>query len=250
MKKIQQKKVYKLWWEYLKKSPNYKKLCISFQKNTTDLKLLNRFISNWKFFGDVHGDTFERWWERNNSLIDRSKRVVWNVSETFFQDSAEVIGYIQALQLRRGEKARRPTADEFIKKFATVNFPGYVYLKIATHSGKKREELEKEIFKVIKEHKNSCHGGKWAEIYDALDTLRLGLNGPVGVLKYERIDTLQEYLDAYEKGRPNIKNYKLGNDDPDYRKRNDQYICANRIITNVEEGLFPGEFRTKKDAIK
>lgn len=246
MKKIQQKEVYKLWWDYLKKSPDYKNLCISFQENTTDLKLLNRFIWTWKFFGDVHGDTFECWWKKKRSLIDRGKRAVWNVSETFVQDSAEVIGYIQALQIKRGEKTRRPTADEFIKEFSTVNFPGHVYLKICTHSGKTREEFEKEIFEAIKQHKKSCHEGEWAEIYDALDTIRLGSNGPVGVLKYERIDTLRDYLNVYEKGRPDLKNYKFGNDDSNYRKLNDQYICAERIIKNVENGVFPGNFRTAK----
>lgn len=246
MKKIQQEAVYKLWWDYLKKGPDYEKLCYSFQKNKPDPKLLNRFISNWKFFGDVHGDTFDRWWKEKHSFIDRSMRAVWNVSETFVQDSTEVIAYIKALQLRRGEKTRRPTAEEFIKEFSTVNFPGYVYLKISTHSGKKREEIEKEIFEAIKQHKKSCHEGKWAEIYDALNTIRLGLNGPVGVLKYDRIDTLRDYLNVFEKGRPDLKNYKFGNDDSNYRKLNDQYICAERIIKNVENGVFPGNFRTTK----
>jgi|GEM_PF-3069108 len=235
--------IFNTWWGYLEQSTDYKKLCTSFQKERPALKLLNKFISTWRFFGDVHSSTFSQWWEAKRDVLTKDGRAAWNISETFIQDGHAVIDYINSVQIIRGAKTRKPTAEEFIEAFSTTKFPGYIYLKVSTHGDKKRDELGKEIFKIIREHKKSCHAGECRGIYDDLNTLRLGLNGPAGALKYERIRELKIYLDIYKNGRPDSRKFKFGNDDANYRKINDQYICAKRIIENVERGVFPGEFR-------
>jgi hypothetical protein len=258
------KKKYKLWWDYLCYSKNYEEFCdlvISLDKERSglDFDLFDRIesyyatkrehgdkepldaeyddwwglYSNWKFFGDVRAD-FEVWWRErmsaSNDIVDLREPEVMKKLSLFT---------LKLIKLKRTEN-RFPNISEFMNYLCSD--PSYVLVAIPTK--KPMKKIYQEI-KFIRDNWRREIGR------DAMrDDNELKFTGRL------RHDDVNRYLDIYKfrDSNPDMKWEEIilnkgkeaerdsANNENMQRKFRRYVEKAEKIVSNVEQGIFPGKY--------
>lgn len=245
---IDDEQIYELWIEYLRRSEDYKILCEYVNKNgflslgatPESLKGKEFLPVTYLFFGDIYKQSFKETFSKISTWLETFSSLsssVENYSNLIESDVEQLIS-----NLKRTNK-REPNIYElknvivqFIKNSSTL------YLKVEL-SNTTMKNIKKRITEILKERK---------KIIKTIPSLMPNQNIRLEELeRYLRIfDYRKDGLD-YDKIlsiEPHRKTTKNHENAEDYAKRafkrDLQY--AKKIIKNVEKGLFPGEYHSKK----
>jgi hypothetical protein len=267
MTDITDKDIYHLWWEYLKRSESYQLFCAWHRerKEKPDLPLPEKLQAAAKdpsehpltylfnVFLDVHAEAyhgqpygFEVWWDRQKHLIQAIQNAAEN--DTRVRDFGRVVHdemQSAAERLARCE-GRPPSFNDFkgfFRKQLGQSMPPRLYLEIdltAPETG----PLLKEINEFILKEKKSVRVRAWQLLGDRT-------TWPTSPLVFVE---LKRYLMVYDLNRKGLKIQEIvrkvgtGSQRKNYSDENVQTVFredlakAERIIKNVEQGLFPGYY--------
>ena len=263
-RKPSEKEVYRLWWEYLKRSEVYKGYCSLVPKamkligkkhgslkNTLTKLMLTEYPferrdpmsllfkdymwRNWEYFGDVFNDSFDDWWKKGKPYQNKLPVLVLNdpVDRKFLTFFAE--------EFQKKQKARKKplTPDETLKILTEKEWD-FIFLAVPMIGGVTMEEISKQIADIRK---------KWADKFDIEDFNMRRFTNPVGRVRF---DEMKRYLRVYDLWKQGLKMKEIVAEvDPD-RRGNDADVLrsfrndlqkAKKIIFNVECGSFPEEPR-------
>ena len=236
------KKYFKLWWEYLKRSEDYKCYCFLLrkQKNNSSLKLPEQLTTViyhkmdyiYGLNGDIFNDTFENWYIFKKYEIDRLNKHYQNMtilkSNEFFKIDIDIV--IQELTQKF---KREPTLRElqaFYKNDSSNNSGYYVV-----------DPYEPKVIETLKELIKKTDGTPRKPIikYDAI-TRYLKIYDLYK--KFERVKTKPgEVLDeVIKKFYPNFNPLYDENADTKRQMFSRDNKNAKRIIKNTENEIFPG----------
>lgn len=252
MQEITEKQKYELWWEYLLESNAYKAYCEFQRKKRKDPKLKwprkklpsMGLSSTFAFFFDVFSNSFEDWWENKEDLhsgipIYGDKSMEYSKQQATYEFNSTIKRFFKS-------HGREPSLDEFRKVFIERLFdylPASFMIRIYMHPKQSNTELKKQFGKLLEEKISQPDVQNWEK------ELKKGWIPIVGRFRY---DELRRYLGVYrlktsgmkiddimEKLDPNVTRNKV-----DFYQ---DIRHAKKIIQNVEDGCFPGEYYVKKD---
>ncbi|MBL7175276.1 MAG: hypothetical protein ISS66_05560 [Desulfobacteraceae bacterium] len=273
-----QKELYRLWFEYLKRSDDYKEYC-----EFVRLKIANPFLpypdkfegggdsmahkrlffqNVYKMFFNVHEINFQKWWQHRNEKIafeqnSPSGGLIEELRTTIIFDYLEGLlnvedGLEYCISNFAELEGREPTARE-LKDCYVGNLkdnPEIMLLMVSLNFEPK--DIKKAFDQIIESKKQefaNLKPGRWITVYRN--------KKPTGK---PRIDELQKYLDVYDLWKEKVQNRQPGDpsgwdeiiqhfepgrtvsNDGDRRVYLRYKQNAEKIISNVEEGYFPGEY--------
>lgn len=249
------KEDYMLWREYLTRSDKYKRFCQLIGEGhipdktarenrrlaAPDKKILldEHLIKTWEFFGDVFNEEFENWWPPK--IPEKLKPVV-ELGEAIKKPSAFMLFYINRFFRKTG---RNPS----IQEFADFSEYDFVYVRIRMTDDVTMKDIVKEINAIKKStRKVNLMRPKEARSSESLYDKRY--HTPTGKIYHT---ALNGYLNIYDLKKKNLKWDEIIEQHPlpllgvkksENRKRT--YLLYNekavKIIQNVEEGYFPGNY--------
>lgn len=255
------KEVLRLWWEYLKRSNIYKEFSeyewenekkgIPFSKIKWPKKFqvkvrgkyeLNPNLRSYRFeYMCVHYITFENWW-KYRELKEReadSRLEIYDFKE-------DINSCIETFKEYNG---REPTLQEFKDKFVEQKkvFNIVLYLKIDLLSPFRTEDLLKQIGKILKERRRNPYirGLRSKVNLEPFSNAEIKEN-------YLRREELWRYLRIYDYKKQDLSMRdvveKEGKDSTNSDIRSMFYQDlkrAEKIIRNVELGIFPGDYQSQ-----
>lgn len=240
-KKQERLKFYRLHWEYLRRSELYKELCLWVRKTKKDptLKLPEKFvlkrdnqtgkimqrhpvIRTYFEHGDIHAHSFEDWFDfKNNNRLRNQKNADEKGIEIYQKEVKQTIKQmIKTYKKDCEEQKIEPTLDEF------HDFAEY-YLNDWENNWSPTYVIKSMLF--------SDHNDMAEALKEKCKKTR---KTPVF------LDALEEHLKVYDQKISGLKNKQIARDeddlesDPPRRHRRK----AERIIENVEKGIFPGQY--------
>jgi hypothetical protein len=265
MLKSKQKKIYELWFEYLKRSVDYKEFCEWYQKKKENPSLNIPFPKKFENiekpsqfrklsepfffingrFGDVHKVSFNTWWAHNKGLLLKDEMVSQS-GPGFVEDYLDYVErdinqVIDDFKLWVGREPTLSELKEYFIKLLKNYFPFRAYLMI--NPLEKSSILNKAVNKKILDLKNKKSLHK-----DLISVNRY--RKPIG---QQRLDKIERYLNAYDLKQVNYTWQEIANslkyqesysiDEADLKREVFRDIKkAKNIIKNVEEGYFPGKY--------
>lgn len=266
------KNLYRLWWEYLKRSDRYKKYIAWEEKVEQDKQLsipkelMSYHDSLWwtaRNFGNVHKNKFTQWWkdEQNNKLP-------CPITLTFRENNLRIVDYREVIDrdikkiYRKFKKeiGREPSINELthnIKMYMNKKSAERLYLLI-NFQFDATDDITRLFHDVLKKRKKEC----------SIREKGMKLKGMQLKLTTEKrhYEELQRYLAIYDKCKAGEtiseiartiedekedKKEDKGDDEskpPEYYAPDTERICrrdrakARKIIHNVERGYFPGDY--------
>jgi hypothetical protein len=235
---------FKLRWEYLKRSGEYKKYCEwkrfggkkpdcewanAANQGQKELTMLDYCEFNYSFFGDIHENSFETWWENRPRHIFEYGAIVENDIDKCIENFKKCEG-------------REPSLEEFKTKFVgKIKDHYHVYLRINLVAADVKE-LGAVFENILKERKTDGFV-KSAECFICLPE-----NGRMA-------KELEHYLKIYDQKEMDLSTEKIikkvgteaEKNDPKNLYNQDQYRAklakARKIIYNVERCQFPGKYQ-------
>lgn len=253
-----EREIYNLWWEYLKRSKDYKEYCEFQRRKNIETHAPKKFQVNVKrgyippvtiayhWFGDVHVNSFEKWWEFHQRKA--TNEAVKIVSDSIIDYSDVVTQHMEiCIDSFIAQKGRTPTLDEFTFYFSDYmksDKDGFIYLWVNPwHAPIK--EMTKRFEEIVTEQKRNIPQIQKIEL--ALEKYRKPSS-----LNRIRLDELKRYLQVYDLRNRGLKwndiIKKLNRTDDKaiieiVRVEFHRYLRkAKAIIKNVERGIFPGEY--------
>jgi hypothetical protein len=259
-----EKELFRLWIEYLKRSPDYKEFCEWMAKKRKNPKLLPpikfhkdpktgsspKEISNYFSFGPVHDPrwSFDDWW------IDHKKKLTYRKNYSIPRAVENYLEFIEkdidsCVESFKRRKGRKPTLqkfrDYFLKRLNTETHFSFFMI----NNAESKEIIEAEFKKMLKERKRDplIKGHE-------LSCKRRYLPST----NYVRMDELRRHLRIYDKKiKEGLKIDEIIKTDEYYRTRKEKDEIARRlvymdvtkakkIIENVEHGIFPGKYEGVK----
>ncbi len=230
------KQFYKLWWEYLHRSENYRELC---EHMRTDKPLPDKFINpnhpqsctkivyTYLHNLDIHQLTFEEWYEYKISCFKNNEKAQQKMCIRQYDDylKEEIDGSICFLKRTLG---RDPTIQEF-KNFlfddSQTKFRknwAFVIEPYRMAKPKVLKIIQDEIAKYRKK-----------------------------VIRYDEIERYLKIFDLKQEGLTikaiinKIDPNRSGDDDAVIRTFRRDISNAKEIIKNVENGNFPGKYNQR-----
>ena len=274
MNQDEQKEVYRLWWEYLKRSEDYKEFCGWMRKKREDRKtpvpekfkpkldkkggkINHHIVLTFMGFGDVHAYTFEEWWdwmkekmeEREQNKIHCWPKAIENYLVWYIEtciDSFETDKDGQGLTLEDVKRGLKKHFVEHVKRFD----PGSLFLMIDPAKGKTKELCEEFKQIIIAKKKDPLVKGR-ERIYKQR----------AEPCTQVRIEALKRYLAVYDASKKRNKNTytlkdvirEIGTNVDKENLNSEKAVdvvraygaClqkARKIIRNTEYGIFPGAY--------
>lgn len=262
-----QKDIYRLWWEYLKLSDDYKKYCISpaFRKQIKKEEDAQRIFpwpefvvqlyktqsyakdltDTYESFGNVHTDLFDEFWERKGKDL-----------KLYFPSSISNFSMTFELLCRNYEhldSKGRPNLKEFQKYVLDFlnNNKYMITLEILfAHPVNKIEADFKKLlnkkFKTI-EVKVFGKASQWFRCKNLVPTPNVRMDE---VKRY--LEVLKVYKDHKLKGK---EAFKKVIPDGKYSNKNQRRAFfrdkekGERILKNVEAGYFPGYYESRDEKV-
>lgn len=318
-KTVKEKEIYRLWWEYLKRSEDYKKFCDWMpkwkeDKDTSDKthsacrrlgirhpndeiglmydrvsqtvyqaldqyddpvikrldksKKLDSFTELFSVFGNVHSDSFENWWERQGQhLKDIHDKYIGRNFDTglisigFKRPVCGVEDYREFIKRDinwciskfRFKNEREPTCEELGDSLLEriSSHEGYVYLVVDVVD-KSLEDLGKQFMEIVKKHKQDTSIKQLKEDHRKYF---VPICNTIHKDNYIRTKEIKRYLKVYDLKKARWKMAKIiQNISPssNHKEVNVQRAFyqdkkrAEKIIKNVEQGVFPGEYQPSR----
>ncbi len=243
------KVMFKLFYDYLKESENYKKLCEEARKHilpnteTPDYTVIdwasipasipNYLRITYMRYGDIHKVEFDKWYENIIKTRKReNKSRLARIEDGTDAISKDIDLCISIFKTREG---REPTGLELKADLLSMlekNKPYETYFKVwrMWFSIYETISLKDEFSKILKkDFKQESHA-----------------------------TILERYLQVYRQKKKRVKNDKIKLSDElmpkcgglDHSDLNDYNRYANKIIENAERGIFPGRYRDKEKRYK
>lgn len=258
--KIYEKEVYRLWWEYLKRSDKYKSYCEYLPRAVEKIKKkkitygdINKlFISahskkyadvveqsfytdwmaeNYDFFGDVFKNSFDNWWDKRDIFRNKLSIIVLNDPKA----CKILLSFAQDIRNRQKNKNKLPSPEKTLK-ILTESEKKYIFLALPMVGDMIVHDISKEIADIRK---------KWAEEFDIEDYHFRRFSMPVSRVRF---DELKRYLRVYDYHKEGLKMKEIiAKIDPNRSADNANVLRsfymdlkkAKRVIKNVEFGSFP-----------
>ena len=267
MSDLNDKDIYKLWWEYLKRSEDYKSFC-EWQKarrRDADTPLpksltkkirgdLNKhpFTHIYAYFLDVHAETlkgkpynFEIWWKKQQKVL---KAIEENNTRPSVVDYSELIQKEMraCLTVLKHAKGREPTAEELIKQFSfqiKKAIPPKIYVQIDLTKDE-IGPLVRGVNHFMVEEKKKPRFSFWEKLHEQP-------NWPKSKIRFLELKRFLLVYDYHSEGLPmeqivlkvgtraQKENYS---DDAVISGFEEDLAKAVRIVKNVEQGSFPGYY--------
>lgn len=214
-KEVSDKEVYRLWWEYLKRSQNYKEFCEGISarnlNQTSDLSGLERlnrifalskerasdlvregkenpFYGGYMTWGDVFRSTFDKWWSLR---INLPKGAVSDYCERIDSDMLHVQSNLSA------KLGREPSLGEFKNNFKEMlginSFKSYLVVDLSQETNE--DELKKQFIKTIRAKKKAYLLAKEDPIFKQRAAYSRLWETPTKPLRF---DEVSNYLKIYD----------------------------------------------------
>lgn len=261
-KKPPEKEVYRLWWEYLKRSEVYKAYCsfvpqavkivkkkagsfpeaikklmlseYPFQQDDPMSILFPKYmLRNWEYFGDVFNDFFDDWWKKGKPSQNKLPVIVMNDP-----NASKALPFF-AEEFRKQQKARKkPLSPEETLTILAESEWEFIFLAVPMVGCVTIEDISKQIADIRK---------KWAKKFDVEDFYFRRFSNPVSRV---RMDEMKRYLRVYDLKQQGLKMKEIiAEIDPNRRGDNADVLRsfrsdlkkAKNIIRSVESGSFPEE---------
>ena len=249
---VSEKEVYRLWREYLKES-RYAKFCERL-RNYKGQGLPEWFKSDpfsfhyWQW-GDITipFKTWWEWWSKKNSnqnvIFDRhTQDIPKKKAVSIYSGKGDTNFCLNEL---RGRLGREPSAVEFIEfytKYIEGN-PDSTYLKVDHFETNDIEDLRDQFTKLIRKQRKIPLGTNEVPAKEYVDNKKRWREP---TKKNPPLRELRRYLDLYRQRvihKVSIIQLELEGHNGDTVRRDIRY--AKRIIENVEQGYFPGDYQDK-----
>lgn len=267
------KKIYRLWWEYLKRSDIYSEIC-DMRSNKIEYKEAsgcytlgeyckkgyeahclskgkkpekrsdeewNLISGNLRIFGNVINRDFDEWWDASNNWIRRysSKKpsVIDLGDHTIYGNKSQKKVLCENLPFP--DKTKPPSPQKMLKEMASDQ--SYVLLAIPLVGETNMEDISSQI-KIIRDRYK-----KYESVKKADAELRVWFL-PTTRIRY---DELKFYLEVYDLRKQGLKLTEVikmkhpkenEKDAAIQREFNRFHSNAKKIIKNVEKGYFPGNY--------
>lgn len=281
-----EKRIYKEWIEYLRRSDDYKIFCdiIQKKKRSPSFPIPHKFKdskypSNYFMFGPIHSSewNFDEWWKYRKHALSLLKGLpVKNyIARKILKinDEWQATGIVEDLSqvfdrlfhscistFKFYNENREPTLSEFKEYFCKQLKDGdAIYQDIVLRidpRGEKTEIILSELKRIIKRKR------QLAKVMTKELHSKLYLKPTT---RHIRLDELERYRKVYDLRKKDfdprniiqMMNPKDDCENPDVqRSYRDFFLKAKKIITNVESGMFPGAYdettlrRKKRNAKK
>lgn len=246
---MEEKEIYKLWYEYLKRSDDYKEFCLWMRKKRKNSSLpvpekyrknkhggTHPFVFTFLRFHDVHKNSFEKWYKyhkeiRRNIRNSRTPKGINNYSDFVGYDINRCVG---SFKRREG---REPTIQELKNSLANLmKKEKYALWLMVSPVGREIKELTRQFAEIIKKHK------------DETCSQELQYKRNLELTSKRRIKEMENYLKVYELRSTGLKWMSttakiFGGYTKDRQREVMRYYSkAKKIIKNVERGVFPGKY--------
>ncbi len=210
MVKAEEKEIYRLWWEYLKRSDRYKTFL---EKNRGKISYADALKAGLKeplnftalIFGDVHSQSFEKWWKKEthnpmsriNPDSSGKQNYIKDAMDEVLFDIRHVYGGIRLKRdlepedLQISHLPNIITEDELIDAFRDhMQFlSDWGTIRIEVHLHAPMEELVKEFRGLLSQKRKEHKAREFA----------MKLKGIKGKPTKDKLkDELQRYLDVYD----------------------------------------------------
>jgi hypothetical protein len=274
--KAEEKEIYRLWWEYLKRSECYKSHLEEMEWNFSYVDALSAGLDeplNFTalFFGDIWNQSFEQWWKREMNKVATRAKPDPAVRHPHIEDALpDVLMGISFAYYRFMERnyIQAPNEDQlkngFLNHMRSLSRHGKVTLIVDIHAP--MEELVKEFRGYISQKRKDHKAREYA----------MKIKGIKGKPTKDKLrDELQRYLDVYDltneglsieqiiekigtpaqresvkKKRQSAKERETSDKSKDHgydsetveRMYRRDLEKAKRIIDNVGRGFFPGDY--------
>jgi hypothetical protein len=260
---IKSEEYYSLFWEYLKRSQKYKMFCETFAGvlpmqllGSNELSIFAKkqkinpvvFVNYYNAFGNIHISDFKDWWEKNKQQLMSEKLIVSDLStdnEFLFDLTNLVLGIIFQFRERNVSKFSAEdirTIRKNMQNFFSCAGKDSVYLKLNINRRVNYGNVSRMIKKIVTEKNN---------------IMQIPPSTKVNRLMKNEINAYLQVYDPRKKGMTyqniikKISTNKTELANPDDRvfwssyARKNRY--AKRIIKNIENGKFPGEYEDKRN---
>jgi hypothetical protein len=241
------KRTYELWFEFLLLSKNYKDFCewkrtkgkkasYELPEKFNKLDIILPFTIGYHNFGDIYKVPFNKWWEIKKSFFLTRKL---SRSVVKFTVGTEIENAIESFKLAEG---RNPSLNEFKEYFiGLMDSPKRVILSVTLKRAETVQDLGLQFDKLIRRLEPKFRSNNWPWEWKFPTTTK-------------RLEEIQRYLDVYKlyclQGRSpseiasQMKHYSEHVSSSREKRRMIQSDIRNaeRIIRNVEKGIFPGKY--------
>lgn len=268
-----EKDYYNLWWEYLKRSDAYKNLCdkrfeiLKFCQSQSEINLEDcykiddtsvelsgveysieefiRLVRVFSNFGDVFNTDFENWWEKIKTPVSRKP----------VKDLCTIEELTNMLLPYYGLFKSNYDIADAVKSICGNLYlfeQRYLYLKVDVMGKATSREIASEIAGMKAKRKKDKVFKILSKIYHEEDVR------PTAPIYYDELRRYLNVYDLYSEGglkkvietihpECNLSNYEYDEDenlsrDSIERELRRDLEKARKIITNVEQGYFPGEY--------
>lgn len=260
---VSEKDIYRLWWEYLKRSEHYKEYCdiepypikivekadkyIAVVMNPKTKKLSPKTISdeqfyliwnmqrNWDTFGNIFKTKFDDWWKKRK--IPNKELPVLPLNDPDICTKLPL--FVEMNNELKKSKAKYPSPDQVLAQLIKSE-PNYIFLAVPMVGNVTTEEISTQIASIRLEYRNE-------PIYRLADYLYKRFKRPISRVRF---DELKRYLRVYDFKQDGLTMKQIiAEIDPDHkgfdvdvvRSFRSHLQKAKKLIANVEQGIFPEE---------
>jgi len=262
-----QKEFYRLWFEYLRRSDDYKEFCEWYRASLKDESLplpgkfitlppgANPYIMLLSTFSDVYSTSFDEWWERQKVRLEQvfKNREPGPVGEPSLEDDLD-----RCIDAFKQSEGREPSANELKTNFLQfLKRKSDETLLLSVDMTYEPKAIKDGFDKWLKSN------GVKKKIADAKPWKWLKANRYKKPTRKGGFHMLQKYLEVYDLWEEKVQNKKTGDPggwdqiihhfEPGWDLNGDHRLSklkvyqdykrkAKNIISNTERGYFPGDY--------
>ena len=243
-----EKEIYKLWWEYLKRSEEYKrwlnekspqwdahlKVCESWEQGSAPIvqpaesTQWGKWIVLYHRFGNVHKTKFEKWWHIKEPEL--SNLAVEDYLSSWLRfDIAQCFANVKA------DPSDRDTFQREFKNIFQQRLESSTALYLIVHCNAPLKKLEVDFFNLVKAKRREVKVREFRR-YKLL----------IGRIQFSEIKRYLRVFDIWKRNSTDwlrivSERVKDHNNNEEVPIRRD-LKKAKQIIKNVEGGIFPGKY--------
>lgn len=240
---VTEKEKYQLWRGYLQESPKYKTLCEWHRENQKNPELpwpeeLPRSLGlSFDFFGDIYAVSFEKWWATKKDRDPGIGVIEYDRQQANHEIDSTIKNFVRS-------HGREPTLHEFKEDFVKRLFdhlPGCSPFRVCFHPSMSTKDLSSQFSELIRAKRELPETQSWEKEY------RRGWLPMTGRFRHDQI---RRYLEVYRLDKKGKKISDIAGALDPYGERDEADFYqdlrhAKKILQNVEDGYFPGNYYKK-----